>query len=145
APFCCMADVLRNRPIALGLPLPIVLGLEEVIDGSMLGYLCDRGHVGIAFEGGRHDDADTIDHLESIIWLSLVTAGVLDRSQIPDLEDHRARLRAVTARLPRILEIRHRHVVAADDAFEMEPGFSNFGSVRRGELLARDGDHEIRA
>jgi hypothetical protein len=145
APFCCMADVLRNRPIALGLPLPLVLGLEEVIDGSMLGYLCDRGHVGIAFEGGRHDDPATVDHLESIIWLALVAAGLVARSQVGDLDRHRARLKAVTAGLPRVLEIRHREVVDPEGDFVMEPGFTNFGTVRRGALLARDGDREIRA
>jgi hypothetical protein len=145
APFCCMADVLRNRRIALGLPLPLVLGLEEVIDGSMLGYLCDRGHVGIAFEGGRHDDATTVDHLESIIWLSLVAAGLLDRSQVSDLEEHHARLRAATTGLPRVLEIRHRQVVGPRGDFVMEPGFSNFGPVRRGELLAHEDGAEIRA
>jgi hypothetical protein len=145
APFCCMADVLRNRPIAMALPLPLVLGLEEVIDGSMLGYVCDRGHVGIAFEGGQHEDPATIDRLESIIWLSLVASGLLDRSQLPDFEEHRARLRAATAGLPRVLEIRHRHVIEPDDDFQMEPGFTNFGPVRRGTLLARDGAREIRA
>lgn len=138
APFCCMADVLRNREIALGASLPIVLGLEEVIDGSMLGYLCDRGHVGVAFEGGRHDDPSTIDHLESVIWSSLVTVGLLDRSQVPDLLEHRERLRRVTAGLPRVFEIRRRHVVAPDDAFAMLPGFSNFTRVRRGQALAHD-------
>jgi hypothetical protein len=145
APFCCMADVLRNRPIALGLPLPLVLGLEEVIDGSMLGYLCDRGHVGIAFEGGRHEDPSTVDHLESIVWLSLVAAGLLDRSQVADLDRHRTRLRAVTAALPRVLEIRHRQVVDPSGDFVMEPGFANFASVRRGELLAREAGRELRA
>ena len=145
APFCCMADVLRNRPIALSLPLPLVLGLEEVIDGSMLGYLCDRGHVGIAFEGGQHDDPETIDRLESIVWLSLVASGLLDRSQVPDIEDHRARLRAATTDLPRVLEIRHRHVIGPGEDFRMEPGFTNFGPVRRGDLLAHDDRGELRA
>ena len=56
APFSCMADVLRNRKIARALPIPVVLGLEEVIDGSLLGYLCDLGHIGVAVEGGQHTD-----------------------------------------------------------------------------------------
>src|SRR5690606_23870109 len=64
-PFSCMADVLRNRPRALALPIPVVLGLEEVIEGSMLGYLCDLGHVGVAVEGGQHSDPRTVDFHES--------------------------------------------------------------------------------
>lgn len=138
APFCCMADVLRNRPIAFAAPVPIVLGLEEVIDGSLLGWLCDRGHVGIAFEGGQHDAASTIDHLESALWMALVAAGSVDRSQVPELDRHHDRLRAVAHGLPRVLEIRHRHVVADDDGFEMQPGFTNFGALSRGMVVAHD-------
>ena len=82
APFSCMADVLRNRDIALALPLPVVLGLEEVLDGSLLGYLCDLGHIGVAVEGGQHDDPATIDCHESALWIMLVAAGALDAEQV---------------------------------------------------------------
>jgi succinylglutamate desuccinylase len=145
-PFCCMSDVLRNRPVAFGVPVPVVFGLEEVIDGSMLGYLCDRGHVGVAFEGGAHEDPSTVDHLESILWLTLVNVGMLDRSQVPDVTKHFDRLATATRGLPRALEIRHREVVnVSDDQFVMEPGYSNFDHVEQGQRLATDGDREIRA
>jgi predicted deacylase len=138
APFSCMADVLRNRKIAFALPVPVVLGLEEVIDGSMLGFFSDLGHVGVAVEGGQHDDPRTQANHEAAIWLTLVAAGCLRREQVGDLALHHGRLAAATAGLPRVLEIRHRHVVKESDDFVMRPGYANFQPVRAGEAVADD-------
>lgn len=145
-PFSCMADVLRNRQIALSLPIPVVLGLEEVIDGSMLGYFCDLGHVGVAVEGGQHDDPRTVDCHESALLLMLVAAGALAADELPDLHEHRARLLSVAAGLPSVCEIRHRHVVrAGDEPFVMAPGWENFQPVRKGQVVARDRQGPVRA
>lgn len=144
APFSCMADVLRNRPIAFALPVPVVLGLEEVIDGSMLGFLADLGHVGVAVEGGQHDDPRTVENHEAAIWLCLVTAGCLRAEQVGDLQRHHERLAAATRGLPPVLEIRHRHVVHDDDDFEMRPGYANFHPVARGEVVAGDRRGEVK-
>ncbi|MCH9686458.1 MAG: succinylglutamate desuccinylase/aspartoacylase family protein, partial [Deltaproteobacteria bacterium] len=53
APFSIIPDVARNRDLALSLPIPTVLGLEEILEGVMFGYLVDRGHMGVAVEGGQ--------------------------------------------------------------------------------------------
>ncbi|MCA9538434.1 MAG: succinylglutamate desuccinylase/aspartoacylase family protein [Myxococcales bacterium] len=137
-PFSCMADVLRNRPIAFGVPVPVILGLEEVIDGALIGYLSDMGHVGVAFEGGRHADASTVDNHLAILWLTMVNAGVIDAGQVPELEAHRARLNEATAGLPEVLEIRHRHVITPEDVFKMRPGFANFQPLPAGSEVADD-------
>ena len=144
-PFCCLADVLRNRPIAFALGIPVVLGLEEVIEGSMLGYLCDLGHVGIAVEGGQNDAPETVDNLESAIWIALAAAGALARAHVPDLPAHEERLRKRAGTTPRVLEIRYRHVVRPDDGFLMEPGFSSFQEVERGQVVASDQHGVIRS
>lgn len=144
-PFSLMADVLRNRPLALALPIPVVLGLDEVIEGSMLGYLCDLGHVGVAVEGGQHDDPRTVDFHESALLLMLVAAGSLDARDLPDLAEHRARLAAVNAGMPAVCEIRQRHVVRPDDEpFVMKPGFVNFQLVMRDQVVARDRGGDVR-
>lgn len=138
-PFSCMADVLRNRGLALALPVPVVLGLEEVIDGSLLGYLCDMGHIGVAIEGGQHADPATVEVHETAVWIALVAAGALDAAALPDLAERRARLAALARGRPAVCEIRHRHAVRPEDEpFRMEPGFENFQPVHKGQLVARD-------
>ncbi len=145
APFSIIPDVERNRQLALPLPLPTVLGLAEIVQGAMLPYMIDRGHAGIAVEGGQHDDPETAARLEAVIWLSLVHAGSLRADQVPELSRHRARLRQATLGLPPAVRILHRHGVDEHEVFEMEPGFGNFHPVRRGQRLARDEHGPIEA
>lgn len=145
-PFSCMPDVLRNRPIALAMPIPLVLGLEEVLEGSLLGYLCDMGHVGVAVEGGQHRDPATIDFHEAAVWIALVAAGALDVGDVPDLAEHRAKLAGTNRGLPAVLEIRVRHGVRPEDEpFNMEPGFENFQPIIKGQFVARDRNGPILA
>lgn len=147
APFACMADVLRNRRIAFTFPLTVVLGLEEVIEGSLLGYLCDAGHVGVAVEGGQHRDPAAVDRLEAAAWLTLVAAGVLDAADIPGGLDAKREVFASPAResQPSVVEIRHRHVCEESDGFEMKPGWKSFQPLRRGQVVATDHRGEVRA
>lgn len=144
-PFTVIADTLRSRAVALALPLPIILGLEETIDGSLTGWLADRGHAAIAVEGGRHDDPAAVDQHAAVIWLVLIAAAALRPRDVPDLSAQRGRLSAATGELPRVVEILHRHPIQPVDAFVMEPGVKSFARVARGTLLARDLRGEIRA
>jgi Succinylglutamate desuccinylase / Aspartoacylase family len=137
-PFTCMADVLRNRPIGLSLPLPLILGIEEILDTTLLGYFCDLGHVALAVEGGRSDDPASIANHEAAAWLALVAAGALPGSALPDLALHRERLATAARGKPDVVEIRHRHVVHDDDGFVMRPGLTSFTPVRRGQPVADD-------
>ncbi|MBX3249081.1 MAG: succinylglutamate desuccinylase/aspartoacylase family protein [Myxococcales bacterium] len=133
--FVCAADTLANRELALAVRLPLVLGLEEIIEGTMLGWLVERGHLGVAVEGGRHDDPASVSAHEAALQLVLHRLGVasFDAATLAH-----ATARLSTDALPRVLEIRHRHVVRPGDDFEMQPGFRSFVPVRRGALLARD-------
>ena len=137
-PFTCMADVLRNRAIGLALPLPLILGIEEILDSTLLGYFCDLGHVAVAVEGGRSDDPATVANHEAAAWIALVAARVLPETAVPDLARQRASLVEAARGRPSVVEIRHRHAVRDGDGFEMRPGFASFMPVRRGQPVADD-------
>ncbi len=147
APFILFADTLANRAFALHFPLPLVLGLEEQVEGALLDEV--EGHdqaVTLGVEGGQHDDPAAVDNLESVIWLALVTAGCLAAEAVPGgVEPHHRRLALARGRAPRVLEVRHRHGIQAGDDFRMEPGFENFDAVDKGDLLAHDRFGPIRA
>jgi succinylglutamate desuccinylase len=137
APFVTIADTLRNRRWALRVPAPVVLGLEEQIDGTMLGYLESRGYITMGVEGGQHDDPTSVDHLEAVIWTAMAAAGVLAHPDaVPNVARARATLRQAARGIPNVLEVRHRHPVEPDDGFRMEPGYASFRPVRAGEPLA---------
>lgn len=145
APFTCISDTLRSRELALALPVPLVLGIEESIRGSILDYMEERGRSAIAFEGGQHVDPATVDNHEAAIWMTMVTAGQLSPDDVPELAQHRARLAAAGRGGPSVTEVVYRHPVREGDGFGMVPGFRNFDRLERGQLLANDRAGPVRA
>lgn len=144
-PFSTVADTLRNRALALELPVPLILGLEELVDGTLLDYLDRRGLVTVVFEGGQHREPRSVDRCEDAIWIAVAAAGLLPESRLPRVAAARKRLARETRRLPRVLEMRHRHAIAEGDAFRMRPGYRNFQPVTEGEILARENGRPVRA
>jgi len=144
APFLCLADTIDNRRLGLATGIPIILGIEETIDGASLEWFAHRGIAAIAAEGGQHTRAETVDNHEALLWIVLVRLGIVAAEAV-DLAPFRERLRLASADVPQIVEIVRRHAITAADEFRMEPGFTNFTPVRKGGLLARDRRGEIRA
>ncbi len=142
-PFSVVADALRNRPIALELRVPIIFGLEEAVDGTLLGYLADLGHIAVGFEAGQHEDPRTVENHIAAIWLTLVAGGLLEPSAVPEFERHQARLDDACKGLPRAVEIVYRHMIRPHDEFVMDPGWVSFQPLRRGERVASDREGEV--
>jgi predicted deacylase len=141
APFSCISDTLRSRALALSLPLPLILGIEEAIRGTLLDHMEREGKAMLLVEGGQHDHADTAGNLEAAIWLILKELGMLPESSAlaepeVDLVQFRLRLNRATRGLPRVLEVVHRHEIRDGDDFLMDPGHSNFDRLARGTPLA---------
>ena len=145
APFGLIGDTRRNRRLAFALPGPVILGLEETVDGTLLGYLEERGHASLVVEAGQHADPLAVDLHESVIWLTMASVGLLDADDIPDYAAFRARLAKATQGLPRVAEVRYRHGVEGGSGFSMKPGYDGFRIVEKGEVLAHDKDGEVRA
>ena len=137
-PFLTIGDTLRHRAFALHFPLPVVLGLEEMVDGALLEYMNTRGHITLGVEGGRHDDPRSIDRQEAVVWLALAAAGLMRLEDVPEGGAKRRMLQEASHDIPPIIEVRYRHVVRPGDGFRMEPGYSNLQAVPKGRLLARD-------
>jgi predicted deacylase len=142
-PFSVFADTLRNRPIAFEMRVPIIFGLEESVEGTLLGYLADLGHVAVGFEAGQHEDPRTLENHIAAIWVALVAAGLLARGDVPELARCEARLDRAAQGLPRAVEIVYRHAITPAQQFRMDPGWSNFQAVQRGQRVAIDHDGEV--
>lgn len=146
-PFLCMADTLQNRPVSFALEVPVILGLEEALEGTLLDYMSEAGHISMAFEGGAHTDPSTVDCHEAAIWCGLVAAGCLDEGALDGEEINmaamRERLRRAASGAPAIVEVLHRHGTHPDDGFVMDPGWENFQLVERNGILATDGQGDI--
>lgn len=144
-PFLVIADSLKSRRFALQFPNPLVLGLEEHLDGTLIDVVTNLGHAAIAFEGGRINDPDSVDHSEAAIWTALHATGLLARNGSDPAAAARAALQQVNDNLPPIVEILYRHAIGQGDEFRMRPHFGGFDAVREGQPLADDRGGEIAA
>lgn len=145
APFVVLNDTLPNRRFASQLGVPIIIGIEEKLEGTLPDYLYRRGCITLGFEAGQHDDPASIDLHESAIWLALSAAGCLMNDLTVDLESHTRRLTDPCKALPRFIEVFHRHAVTDARAFQMAPGFRNFDEIKAGALLAHENGAELRS
>ena len=135
-PFVLFGDTTPQLELAITLPLPILLGLEEQVDGALSEHMTRRGLVTLAVEGGQHDDPASIDHLAAVVWIALSSAGLLARADNPHLEASLSWLDRARGSVPRVLEVLSRHVIGEGETFRMEPGFANLAPVSRGRVLA---------
>jgi hypothetical protein len=144
-PFVLFGDTLSQRAFVAGLPLPIIMGLEEQVDGVLSSYWTRHGCITFGVEGGQHDDPGSIDNLEAVLLLAAETAGLFEPAAVAETRAAHALLERRRGDLPRVMEVVSRHAIAEGDAFTMEPGFKNLDHARAEQLLARDRNGEIRA
>jgi succinylglutamate desuccinylase len=144
--FAVVDDTLTNREFALSLPVPMVLGLEEELDGLLVHHLLDDyGAVTLGFESGQHGEPAAVDRAEAAVWVALETPGVLSAGARPEPAMAARLLADASGPLPRVTEVRHRHAIVPDDEFRMERGFASFQPVAAGQVLGHDRRGEVRA
>jgi hypothetical protein len=144
-PFATVSDTLINREFAQAIPTPMILGLEELVEGTLLEYMNERGLITAGFESGQHAEEVAVDRAEAAVWLALAGTGLLPPALQHRADAARRYLERDTASLPRVLEMRYRHGVREADGFRMMPGYENFQPVVEGEVVATDQDGEVRA
>ncbi|MDP2956313.1 MAG: succinylglutamate desuccinylase/aspartoacylase family protein [Longimicrobiales bacterium] len=137
-PFTTFGDTLPNRALASHIPVPMVLGLEELLDGTLLAFLGRHGIVGTAYESGQHEEPRAVDRAEAGAWLIMAAAGLLPERLIPEAAAGRRLLESDAGHLPRAMEMFYRHHIEPPDGFVMDPGYQNFQPVKRGQAVARD-------
>jgi succinylglutamate desuccinylase len=144
-PFVLFGDTIAQRQFVRVFPLPIIVGLEEQLDGALSEYWTRHGCVTFACEGGQHADTGAVDNLAAVLYLTLDEAGIIPRGSMPEVRAAAQLLRERRGELPPFLEVVSRHAISAEDAFKMEPGFKNLSPASEGQLLAHDARGEIRA
>lgn len=144
-PFSMIFPRPQHQAFALKFHLPIVLGLIDSLDGTLLKQMFEQGCVVLGVEGGQNDQPVSALHHEEVLWIALTATGILPPSVITELGLDLWRLEMSRGGLPRMLEIHSRHGITPEDRFEMQPGYLNIQRIKRDELLARDRNGEIRA
>jgi succinylglutamate desuccinylase len=141
--FSAFTDSLRHRAFAARFPVPMIFGLEELVDGTLLNLLSEHGLIAITVETGQHSEPEAIDRAEAAVWIAIVSAGLLSETAVPEVIAARALLRRASEHLPRALEMRYRRDVVEGDEFVMTPGYSNFQKIEEGRVIAQDRQGDV--
>lgn len=131
-PFITISDSLNNRRFASKFKIPTVLGIEEFIEGPVLTFLNEYGHISLGFEAGQHDEESSVVNSIDFIWKALRFSKCLQR------KDYKAfkRRQFTSQRLITFYHITYRYEIAEGEAFTMLKGYSNFGKIKKGTRLA---------
>lgn len=143
-PFITVNDNLLNRKFTSQYPIPIVLGIEEYLEGPLLSYVNELGYVAFGFEGGQHDDISSIENHMAFVYLSLVFAGCIKKEDI-DFDHQFGILAKYAISTNSFFEIFDHFKLKSNDTFSMHPGFINFQTIRKGQELAVYNNTEISA
>jgi hypothetical protein len=133
--FAILDDTLPNREVALDFPVPLVLGLEEKLSGTLASYMTARGVTVVGFEAGPHADPASVDRAAAAIWIALDSCGLFEAGSRSEVVAARDLLSRQTGTAARMVEVRYRHPVDARDGFRMDPGFASFEPIRAGQAV----------
>lgn len=140
-PFLTVNDSLLNRRFTKQYPAPIVLGIEEYLNGPLLSYINELGHVAFGFESGQHDAKASVENHMAFAYLSLVFTGAIGAENI----DFKSTYHKLGQKRSDFYEIYFRHQIKKGEAFEMQSGFVNFQPIKKGRLLAKSDGEEVKA
>ena len=91
--------------------LPVVLGLEEKLGNTLIDYFIDRGWTAAALEAGQHQDPNSIDVHESLLWRMLQQLGCVTGTLPQRVLEARQGMRQASDRAPRTVRVLYRHPV----------------------------------
>lgn len=144
--FCIPADDAPSLRLAKELHAPVLLGMLQGLEGTMLHYTSGGRFVfggfpnhaiGVAFEAGQHNDPRSVSRATDAVLHCLRASGCLPEDAFKDhpdalLQDSRS------GKLPRVTRLRYVHHIHPNTQFHMRPGYVNFQPIEKGEHLADD-------
>jgi len=138
--FSIPAESKESLALAKQLHAPVVKGMLKGIQGTTLHYFNTENMpvdtVAVTFESGQHEEHKSINRAIAAIINLMRSIGCVKSDDVENIHDQI--LVEYSKNLPDVTELIHRHPVKDGDEFVMEPGFKNFQSVKKGELLAHD-------
>ncbi len=145
--FTIPAQDSESERIGIALHAPVVKGLLKGIRGTTLHYFTSDNFnqkiSAVTFESGQHNEQLSINRAIAAIINCMRTIDCVDADDVENQHDNL--LIEFSKSLPKVAELLYVHPIDEGDDFEMMPGYKNFISIEKGDLLAKDKHGEIRA
>lgn len=136
----------QSAVLAKALKVPVIKGITRVLKGTTLQYFDDLNLAAIGFEAGQHEDPRAVDNMEAAMVLLLRALNCLYAAKKEDVSRFEQLLSSHALNKPAVVVFKYRFPISKEDLFEMQPGYKNFQTIQKDELLAiRNNTEEIRA
>ena len=136
-PFITISDSLNNRKFSSKFQFPVILGIEEFLDGPLLTYMNEFGHISLGFEAGQHEEESSIKNCEEFVWDVLSKTNCLRDQKVNGTyvdTEHTSTT---------FYHIKEKYSVGLTEYFQMMPGFTNFKKIKKGVLLASSNGNPV--
>lgn len=143
SPFITISDSLNNRSFVSSYKLPIILGIEEFLEGPLLTYINEFGYTSLGFEAGQHQSEAAVINSEAFIWLTLAKSKIIKETAI-NLNTFKKVLENTTT-ISGFYEIDQVYTIQKDEDFKMLNGFENFEKIPSQKPLAISNSTTIKA
>ncbi|MFK7936575.1 MAG: succinylglutamate desuccinylase/aspartoacylase family protein [Saprospiraceae bacterium] len=145
--FSIATDNEKSIDIGIQLHAPVITGMLRGLKGTSLHYFCTENlgvpTTAVCFESGQHNEPLSVNRAIAALTNCMRTIGCVDATHIENRHD--TLLVEYSKGLPQVSELLMVHSIKQGDHFKMKPGYKNFQTVKKGELLAHDRHGEIRA
>jgi hypothetical protein len=143
-PFITISDSLNNREFSSNFKIPIVLGIEEFLDGPLLTYINEFGHVALGFEAGQHDDPISAENAEAFLWSALMASGCIQKSDVKDLKTLGGKF-TCSKKQKCFFEIDFKYTIQKNEKFKIIGQFNNFEKIKKGQNIAVSNGKVVKA
>ena len=144
-PFITINDAMINRKFSRLFPVPIILGIEEYLEGPLLSYINELGYVSLGFESGQHHTEEAVVNSIAFTWLAMEHSGFLKKEDQQKYHHHFKQLQSSAKFNVDFYEVIERYAISSEDAFKMEPGFKSFDVIEKDMLLATNHNKPVYA
>ena len=134
-PFITISDSLNNRRFSKIFSIPTVLGIEEYLDGPLLTFINEFGHIALGFEAGEHYKEASVDNCIAFIWLAMEASGCIKKSEIKKYRFYQHYVSLLFSK-QEFYEIDYKHHIQPSEHFKMLNGFTNFEPIHKEQNLA---------
>lgn len=142
-PFIFISDTIRNREFVKKIPLPVILGVEEILDSTLLNFANHLGIVCFGLEAGSHYSVSSYENTVSVIWITLQRSDCIDGKGSWSIKHNYNYLRKAAGGITDYYQLRYRYGIAEDEQFVMKPGFVNFEDISKGQYLAESKKEKV--
>jgi succinylglutamate desuccinylase len=142
-PFITINDAMINRKFSACFNIPVILGIEEYLEGPLLSYLNTLGYVSLGFESGQHTDPQAVKSCEAFVYLALNHTRNLKNPNSEVSERYNNELTTASKSVNSIFEVVYKHHIKPNEDFKMSEGFVSFQSIEKGTLLAHSNGNPI--